>query len=97
MSNIVGQCPICGRDMEEGSSIDRHHFTPKSEGGKAMDYIHRVCHTKIHSLFTNKELATHYDTPEKLLENIHVQRFVKWIRKKGPSFYTKNKRRRTKQ
>ena len=95
MDKIVGPCPICGRDMIEGKTIDRHHFTPKSMGGKSMDYIHKVCHTKIHSLFSNKQLATHYDTPEKLLMNIHVQRFVKWIQKKGDSYYSKNKRRKT--
>ena len=93
---IVGQCPICERDMVMGSSIDKHHFTPKSEGGKATLYVHRVCHSKIHSLFTNKELSTHYDTPEKLKENIHIQRFIKFVAKKGPSFYERSKRRKTK-
>ena len=64
MNKEIGICPICNRMMIEGPSVDKHHFVPKSEGGVDTVFIHRVCHSKIHSLFTEKELAEEYNTPE---------------------------------
>lgn len=84
----VGKCPICGREMIKGASINDHHFIPKSKGGKAEDKItlHVVCHNFLHRQFTEKELMKEYNTPEKCLENESVQKFVKWVSKKDPEF-----------
>lgn len=84
---IVGDCPICEREMWEGKSIDKHHFTPKCKGGTETKYIHRICHSKIHSLFSESELADYYNTPARLLENEEMIKFVKWVSKKEPDYY----------
>ncbi len=85
--NIVGQCPICDRDMWEGPSIDKHHFTPKCRGGKESEYLHKICHRKIHSIFTEKELAKEYNDPEKVKSHPEIQKFLDFVRKKEPDYY----------
>ena len=42
------RCPLCGRVLEPGASVDEHHLVPKSKGGKVKSLIHRICHRKIH-------------------------------------------------
>lgn len=59
-----------------------------------MWYIHRVCHSKIHSVFTNKELERGLHTFEALRAHEDIQRFVTWVRKKPPTFIGRNKRAR---
>lgn len=90
--NIIGMCPICDREMWQGESVNKHHFVPKSEGGKETMFVHRVCHSKIHSLFTEPELALLYYTPELLKENENIQKFIKWVSKKDPDFYDRSVR-----
>lgn len=88
---ILGPCPLCGRDMIEGVSVNKHHLMPKSLGGRDMYWIHVVCHSKIHSVFTLRELQHHYHTFERLREHEEIQKFVKWVRKKAPDFKTKHR------
>ena len=59
----LGSCPLCGRVMFKGDSVDRHHWQPKSQGGTAAEYLHRICHRKLHSLFTGRELADRFSNP----------------------------------
>lgn len=87
---IVGQCPICDRDMIKGPSIDKHHFIPKCKGGKDTLYVHRVCHNKIHKTFTEKELANEYNDPNKVCSHSIMQLFIKWIQKKDPEYYDRS-------
>ena len=79
-------CPLCGREMIEGPTVDLHHLIPRSKGGKETVLLHLVCHRKIHSLFTEKELARAYNTIEKLKENVEIQKFIEWVFKKPPEF-----------
>lgn len=79
MSDFKGKCPICDRDMYAGSSIDRHHFIPKSKGGKEQFFVHKVCHNMIHSLWTEKELKMDFFAPERIKENLEMQKFISWI------------------
>lgn len=88
---IVGMCPICDREMWEGSSIDKHHFIPKCRGGKASEYLHKICHRKIHSIWSEKELEKEFNDPNIILQNEEIQKFVKWVAKKSPDFYDKTK------
>ncbi|MEL7231679.1 MAG: HNH endonuclease, partial [Pseudomonadota bacterium] len=48
-------CPLCGRPL--GRRIERHHVIPKSKGGREVVDLHPICHRKIHSVFSNTELA----------------------------------------
>jgi len=80
MTNI---CPICNRTMIEGPSVDLHHLIPKSRKGKETVVIHLICHRKIHS---EKEIATKYNTIDKLRIHPDIITFVKWIKNKNPEF-----------
>lgn len=73
--------------MIEGPSVDRHHFVPRSEGGRVAEPLHRVCHRKLHSLWTERELATLYNTPEAIRAHPEIARFVAWLRRKPPEFW----------
>lgn len=81
----LGTCPLCGRVMIAGPSIDRHHWVPKTEG-RASDYIHRVCHRMIHRVFSEKELADAYADPQAVRAQPEITRFVAWVRKQPPAY-----------
>ena len=87
---VVGLCPICGRELWKGDSIDRHHFIPKSRGGKASEYLHRICHRKIHSIWTEKELEREFTDPELICAHPEMEKFIAWVLKKEPDFYDRN-------
>lgn len=95
---VVGLCPICDREMWEGSSIDRHHFYPKCKGGRETEWTHKICHRKIHSIFTENELAKEYNNAEVVRTHPEIIKFIKWVSKKDPDFYdrtdTHNRKRR---
>ena len=85
------KCPICERELGT-KNTSKHHLTPKSRGGKSdvLVELHNICHQKIHSLFTTKELKEDFDSVDKLLENEEMVKFVKWVAKKAPAFYQRN-------
>jgi len=93
---IIGQCPICDRNMWKGPSIDKHHMVPKCKGGKATEYLHKVCHRKIHSIWTEKELEREFNNADKIREHEEIQKFIKFVSKKEPDFYDKNKEHKRK-
>ncbi len=98
--NLVTEhfCPLCGRVLGS-ENIDRHHLVPKSFKGREQFPIHKICHRKIHSAFTEKELAQRFHTWEALREQEEIRNFIAWVAKKEPGFYsrtftTKTKRRK---
>jgi hypothetical protein len=92
----LGPCPICGRPMIEGPSVDRHHFVPRSEGGREAVPVHRVCHRKLHSLWTERELALLFSTPEAVHAHPEMQRFIRWLQRKPPEFWVRTEEARSK-
>lgn len=76
--------------MIEGPSVNRHHLVPKTFGGTEIVTIHRICHNKIHSVFSERELKAHYHTFERLLEHEQIRKFVTWVRRKPPEFYDRH-------
>ena len=78
--------------MWKGDSIDKHHMVPKCRGGKETEYLHKICHRKIHSIWTEKELEKEYNDSEKIKEHEEMQNFIKWVNKKEPDFYDRNER-----
>ncbi len=89
-------CVICHRPLGSSGAISKHHLIPKSKGGKDSEtiLIHNICHQKIHSLFTEKELRDHYHTVAKLKEHEEMQKFIRWVAKKHEDFYQTNKRKK---
>lgn len=81
-------CEICNRPMSDDLiSSDEHHWIPKSKGGKDTSRLHKICHRKIHSMWTETELSKYYNTPERILENDQMVSFVKWLKNKPVDFY----------
>lgn len=83
-------CPLCGRLLAE--PITKHHLIPLSKGGKDTPTVamHKICHDKIHAVFTETDLKTYYHTVERLQEHEEIARFIKWVKKKEPEFYDKS-------
>lgn len=88
---ILGECAICGRPLIDGPTVNEHHLKPKTYKGTETVTLHIICHTKIHSIFTEKELFDHYHTPERLRDHPEMAKFIKWVSKKDPEFRDRNK------
>jgi len=85
-----GPCPLCGRPLVPGASVDEHHLVPRSEGGVAKELVHRICHRKIHATFTEKELARDFHSWRALREHPVIADFIRWVANKPPEFYRRN-------
>jgi hypothetical protein len=81
-------CPLCGRILGT-VNIDRHHLVPRTFKGKEQFPIHKICHRKIHSVFTEKELFREFYTWDALKANAEIAAFVEWVGKKEPGFYSR--------
>jgi 5-methylcytosine-specific restriction enzyme A len=71
-------CELCNRNV---SIITKHHLIPLQKGGKKFETLSlcTTCHQQIHALFTNRELATHYNTLESLKRDKKIIKFLKFI------------------
>lgn len=85
-SPAVLTCPICDRSIPSLQK-DAHHLIPKSKGGKATEYLHRICHRQIHALFNENELAKALNTAQSLREHPDMQKFIAWVKTKPDNFY----------
>jgi hypothetical protein len=82
----VAKCPICGREL--GAAVDEHHLMPKTFKGKETVTLHKICHRKLHSVFTEREMANYYHTIERLKEHSEIEKFIKWVAKKDIDYYS---------
>lgn len=94
MPDETERCPLCGRELVP--PYNRHHLLPLSKGGKGTTTIllHKICHDKIHAVFTEMELKRHYHTIERLQQSEEMAAFIKWVRKKEPGYYDKSIRKK---
>lgn len=94
-SALPAHCPLCGRLLVPGRSVDEHHLIPKSQGGKSLDntaQIHRICHRKIHATLSERELAKSYNTWQALQAHPEIATFVAWLANKPPTFYDNSRK-----
>lgn len=84
-------CPLCKREIIDDS--ETHHLIPRLKGGNKGPTVelHRICHSKIHSIFTERMLQIKFNTIEVLLENDEIQKFVKWVANKPSNFFDGSK------
>jgi 5-methylcytosine-specific restriction endonuclease McrA len=87
----LGNCPLCGREMTCGKSVSEHHVVPKSMGGNEKVFMHHICHNKVHTLFTERELAQTYNNFDALKSHPELEKFIKWVRKQPPDYVDKNR------
>lgn len=88
MSDENEPCPVCGRLLIPGKSVNAHHLIPKLKGGKDAYPVHKVCHAKIHATWDESQLRDEYNTWEKIREAPEMQTFIRWVRKKDPEYYS---------
>lgn len=100
-----GRCELCQRD---GVVLTRHHLIPRmqhrrratqrhfdrQEMRERLLYVCRPCHNHIHTLFSEKQLASEFNTLEALLLVPALREFVDWIGRKPPGFKPKSGRRK---
>ena len=87
----IGDCPLCGREMLEGSSVNEHHLVPKSLKGRDKINLHKSCHQKIHTIFTEKELQLKFNTIKEIKKNDEIKKFIHWVKKKDSEYYESSK------
>ncbi|KAK4552755.1 hypothetical protein LTR86_010089 [Recurvomyces mirabilis] len=82
-------CEICGR---EHLPLTYHHLIPRQMHAKAVKrgwhkdwelnrvaWLCRACHTYVHKIATNEELAKEWYSVELLTEREDVQKWAKWV------------------
>ncbi|CAO3443904.1 HNH endonuclease [Azospirillum largimobile] len=79
-------CPLCGRPMVPGASLNEHHLVPRTYGGRDTVTMHRICHAKIHAVLTEQQLRDHYHEIEALRGHPDIAAFIRWVRRKPPEF-----------
>jgi len=86
-------CPHLRRPL--AARREKHHLIPRAQGGRETVDVHPICHRKIHSLFSDRELARVNNAPEALRAHPDMARFIRWIAKKPPDFHKRTERRRS--
>ncbi|KAA9340539.1 HNH endonuclease family protein [Adhaeribacter soli] len=74
-------CELCRREVE---SLSRHHLVPREEGGKygPTAELCQPCHSTIHLLIGNRELAREYNSISALQTAEPLQKYLRWVRNK---------------
>ncbi|SHM25018.1 restriction endonuclease [Hymenobacter psychrotolerans] len=74
------RCALCEREVQHTS---RHHLVPREEGGRhgPTADLCQPCHSSIHLLLDNKELARDYNSIEALRRAEKLQKYLHWIRR----------------
>lgn len=91
-------CPLCDRSIPPDAPQNIHHLIPKLKGGKAGPTVllHVICHKEIHASLSEAELAHSYSSIEALRAHPRLEKFIKWVQRRPPSFNSRvpSKRRR---
>lgn len=87
--NLATECEICSRSW---IPLTYHHLIPKDVHTKAVKrgwhhedqlqnvaWICRACHSFVHRIASNDELAREWYTIERLLEREDVRAFAAWV------------------
>ncbi|WP_298422429.1 HNH endonuclease [Rhodoblastus sp.] len=78
-------CSLCRRPL--GAKVEAHHLIPKTFGGRETVALHPICHRKIHTTLTDRELQRGYATIEALRAHREIARFICWVETKDADFY----------
>jgi hypothetical protein len=73
-----------------------HHLVPKMFKGRETVDLHPICHRKIHSLWSERELKNRFHSIERILEAPEIRTFVAWVRGKPAEFYERTEDARRK-
>ena len=90
-------CELCGRAI---ANLTQRHLIPRTHHRNKRVRKHfsrdemlsrilwacRPCHSHIHTVLTEKELAMQFNNRTALLQHPEIQRFVDWVRKRPSGF-----------
>ena len=87
------RCQLCERLVQRTS---RHHLIPREEGGRYGPTVDlcQPCHSSVHLLLTNRQLARQYHTVEELRQAEELQKYLHWIRRNRVERISNRRRRR---
>ena len=91
---MMNKCPLCDMGMIQGKSVNKHHLVPKLKGGKISVEVHKICHTKLHSLWSENELRDTYNNWISIKKDDKIIKFITWVCKQfehNPEFVDSNK------
>ncbi|UOQ82748.1 MULTISPECIES: hypothetical protein [Hymenobacter] len=62
--------------------MSRHHLVPREEGGRYGPTIDlcQPCHSTVHLLLTNRDLARRFPSVEVLQGAEELQKYLHWVR-----------------
>lgn len=74
-------CELCRREVEV---LSRHHLVPREEGGRygPTAELCQPCHSSIHLLLSNKELALQFNSIAALQTAEPLQKYLRWVKNK---------------
>lgn len=74
------RCELCERSVRH---VSRHHLVPREEGGRhgPTAELCQPCHSTVHLLLTNRELAKNYASVEALRGAGELQKYLHWVRR----------------
>lgn len=87
------RCQLCERLVQQTS---RHHLVPREEGGRYGPTVDlcQPCHSSVHLLLTNRQLARQYHTVQELQRAEELQKYLHWIRRSRVERISNRRRRR---
>ena len=87
------QCELCERYVR---FVSRHHLVPREEGGRYGPTVAlcQPCHSTVHLLLTNRELAKKYASVEALRGAEELQKYLHWVRRSRIEHISNRRKRR---
>ncbi|WP_084444591.1 HNH endonuclease [Hymenobacter roseosalivarius] len=87
------QCELCERQVR---FVSRHHLIPREEGGRHGPTVAlcQPCHSTVHLLLTNRELAKKYASVEELRRAEELQKYLHWVRRSRIEHISNRRKRR---
>ncbi|TGE25382.1 HNH endonuclease [Hymenobacter aquaticus] len=87
--------PCCELCLREVGSVSRHHLVPREEGGRYGPTVAlcQPCHSTVHLMFSNRELARRYSTVEALQAAPELQKYLHWVRRSRVERISNRRRR----
>ena len=91
--NRESQCALCERRVRH---VSRHHLVPREEGGRhgPIAALCQPCHSTVHLLLTNRDLARKYDSVEALRTAEELQKYLHWVRRSRVEHLSNRRKKR---
>lgn len=97
MNRAPQHCQLCRRRI---ANLTKHHLIPRmrhrnkktrkqfarQEMTTRIAWLCRPCHTQVHALFSEKQLAASYHSIAALRQHQDMGKFIEWISGKAENF-----------